>query len=401
MDHPVVLAAVVPFLDCPHSIVRFAATCKQTHAACSDSRTVFRVMYFDPTIPAEMDWVCVNISRVRKLQVTTLGYHQHRRPIGHPWMDPSSAHSTRFGLLVDYFDSKMRYLVPLFRLMINSEWASFPPKVQQCLRNIVEHDLQHVTSDMYAGPGNNNVVKEAYVKSRNLFQCGPDGRYVCAMWMCLDRKDTSLVSFYSEVGDGEYPGLVVHWGNKFSMVGGCESFSEACHCAEHIFVDLAENGFLRDPYLRNRQDQIFGAKFDDGGQLADVRLVRVRIERGECVGNDHLQFCRACYGGYDAVVKLLLDNGADPKMDDCVALRAASFMGHTNVVRMLLEEDLGMDVQARDNQALRDAAKGGHLAVVRMLLMRGARADARDFEAVREAVSRGHSKVAALLRWLH
>jgi hypothetical protein len=48
--------------------------------------------------------------------------------------------------------------------------------------------------------------------------------------------------------------------------------------------------------------------------------------------------CDACKNGYISVVKLLLENGADPTYNDHDAIRVASFHGYENIVLLLLQD---------------------------------------------------------------
>jgi hypothetical protein len=91
------------------------------------------------------------------------------------------------------------------------------------------------------------------------------------------------------------------------------------------------------------------------------------------------------YFGLEAVVRLLLEKGADVEAKDkdgWTALRWAARHGHDGVMRLLLEK--GADVEAKDNDgrtALRWAALDGllhgHEAVVRLLLEKGADVEAK------------------------
>jgi ankyrin repeat protein len=84
-----------------------------------------------------------------------------------------------------------------------------------------------------------------------------------------------------------------------------------------------------------------------------------------------------CSVGHEAVVRLLLDKGADVNAQGGVyhnALQAASERGHEAVVRLLLNK--GADVNAQGGSlgnALQAASDGGHEAVVKMLVERGAK----------------------------
>ena len=109
--------------------------------------------------------------------------------------------------------------------------------------------------------------------------------------------------------------------------------------------------------------------------------------------------------GHEAVVRLLLEKGADIKAKDDdrrAVLSAAAERGHEAVVRLLLEK--GIDIEVKDNggrTVLQAAARGGHEAVVRLLLENGADIEAKGcyykMTALHWAAERGHEAVVRLL----
>lgn len=100
---------------------------------------------------------------------------------------------------------------------------------------------------------------------------------------------------------------------------------------------------------------------------------RVNAQIGHC-GNA-LQ--AASSRGHEAVVKILLDKGADVNAHGGYygnALQAASDEGHEAVVKMLLDEGADINAQSEGgdyDSALHAASTGGHEAVVKMLVARG------------------------------
>ena len=80
--------------------------------------------------------------------------------------------------------------------------------------------------------------------------------------------------------------------------------------------------------------------------------------------------CDACQNGYVSVVKLLLENGADPTDENSKSIRMAAHYGHTDVVKMLLQDGRA-DPAAHDNEAIISTSVRGHIKVVEDLLQDG------------------------------
>ncbi|EXU98136.1 ankyrin repeat protein, partial [Metarhizium robertsii] len=84
------------------------------------------------------------------------------------------------------------------------------------------------------------------------------------------------------------------------------------------------------------------------------------------------------------------------------ALQAASFRGHLEIVKLLL--DKGADVNAQGGlygTTLHAASSGGHLEIVQLLLDKGADVNAQGGEygtALQGASSRGHLEIVQLLQ---
>ena len=109
--------------------------------------------------------------------------------------------------------------------------------------------------------------------------------------------------------------------------------------------------------------------------------------------------------GYEQVVKLLLDNGADVNEQSGHygnALRAASASGHEQVVKLLLDKGADVNAQGEDyGNALQAASGSGHEQVVKMLLDKGADVNAQggDYGNALQTASGGggHEQVVKLL----
>jgi hypothetical protein len=124
----------------------------------------------------------------------------------------------------------------------------------------------------------------------------------------------------------------------------------------------------------------------DSAGIGDDAVVRLLLDKGanpESMGNHgQTPLAWAATNGHEAVVRLLLERGADPESKDNdgqtpLALAAAN--GHEAVVSLLLER--GADSEATDNHdqtPLALAATNGQEAVVRLLLERGAHPEPKD-----------------------
>ena len=116
----------------------------------------------------------------------------------------------------------------------------------------------------------------------------------------------------------------------------------------------------------------------------------------------------AAHKGYEAVVRLLLDHGANVNQRSVYAstLDYAVAEGRESIVRLLLERGADITIEAdspyyglRGLPSLILAARAGHVGVVKLLLDNGTypRATESYSEAYREAIAQGHRIAADLL----
>jgi ankyrin repeat protein len=116
--------------------------------------------------------------------------------------------------------------------------------------------------------------------------------------------------------------------------------------------------------------------------------------------------------GHERIVRVLLDAGADPNIQDCAAayfgvtpLMSASRMGHTDIVKLLLEHgaDVNAEVTAVENlgrTSLAYACMMGHVDIVKLLLEHGANPNLKSaggLTALHEAIDSKHLSVIELL----
>jgi len=106
---------------------------------------------------------------------------------------------------------------------------------------------------------------------------------------------------------------------------------------------------------------------------------------------------KSCDNGYLNGVKISLERGADPSYKNNYVIGYASYKGHTNIVKLLLN-DRRVDPSAGDNSAIRNASENGHTDIVKILL-NDKRVDPseRDNSAIRYASQNGYLEIVELL----
>ena len=166
-----------------------------------------------------------------------------------------------------------------------------------------------------------------------------------------------------------------------------------------------EYGSLPDPFPLLHLASYFGIVplarnlLFEKGWVSRLKLYRTVNKRD---GSSTTALHRAAENGHEAVVRLLLEKGADVKAknkDGRTTLHETVIRGHDKVVRLLLEK--GADIEAKDfNVALHQAITRGHDKVVRLLLEKGADVNTKDKDgrtALHQAVIEGNGEVVRLL----
>jgi len=93
------------------------------------------------------------------------------------------------------------------------------------------------------------------------------------------------------------------------------------------------------------------------------------------------------------VIKRLIDEGINPKIDDSFPLRWAAKKGYTEIVKLLIPVS---DPKICDSEALRNAAENGHTEIVKLLIP-VSDPKAYDSEALKLAAGNGHTEIVKLL----
>jgi ankyrin repeat protein len=203
------------------------------------------------------------------------------------------------------------------------------------------------------------------------------------------RADTPDGLSYSEFGRTNFTSL--HLASFLGFTELCEQLVGAGHDIH------AKAGFESGSVLHSASYQ---------GHEAIVRFL---LQSGADVNDEGGRFGYALQaasdGGHEAIVKLLLQSGADVNAQggECGhALEAAASEGHQSVVKLLLQSGAEIaDSQDGFRNALLHASDGGHEAVVKLLLQSGADVNARGdrhyVSALQAAAEGGHQSVVRLL----
>ena len=132
------------------------------------------------------------------------------------------------------------------------------------------------------------------------------------------------------------------------------------------------------------------------GKRSDPKIIQMLLDNGADVhtGGDYA-LRASSYRGLFEEVKVLLKAGADVHQRDDDALRSAAEEGHLEVVKVLLAA--GADVHVYDDSPLRSAAEEGHLEIVKVLLEAGANVHTGGGYALRNAAEEGHLEIVKLL----
>lgn len=138
----------------------------------------------------------------------------------------------------------------------------------------------------------------------------------------------------------------------------------------------------------------------DASYYGHVDIVRLLLndQRTDPLAGDNCAIEWAILNDHIDIVRLLLnDQRVDPSANNNYVIYVSSKNGHSEIVRLLLNDNR-TDPSANDNEAIICASENGHSEVVRLLL-NDKRIDpsANNNEAIRCAHLNGHTEVVKLL----
>jgi ankyrin repeat protein len=132
-------------------------------------------------------------------------------------------------------------------------------------------------------------------------------------------------------------------------------------------------------------------------QLQEDALMSIKLRGGATLSKNEHPLLQAASTGDALMVAILLDNGADPRVQGNSAILLACQKGHHGVAEMLLER--GSDVHVDHDSPLLWAVERGDVVLAKLLIKYGARCGTLENLAVRMAVRNGnHDMVKVLLQ---
>lgn len=194
------------------------------------------------------------------------------------------------------------------------------------------------------------------------------------------------------------------WG-MFTREGVCEKWRKA-ETREEVSRQLCDTGKRGDVAEVKRllehpladPNFVWGRALSEAAAAGMVDVVKLLLTRVNPFADDGIALRRAAFNGHSEVVRLLLQDGrADPGSRNNAAMLVAAGYGYSDVVKLLLH-DVRVDPASHMAASLRWAAWKGHTQVLELLLADG-RADpaACDDEALRVAAQKGHLEAVKLL----
>ena len=139
-------------------------------------------------------------------------------------------------------------------------------------------------------------------------------------------------------------------------------------------------------------------EFIEAARNGDLEMVRLLINEVNPATRNNCAIRMASLHGHSEVVKLLLqDERVDPTADDNYAIHGASYNGHVEVVRLLLQDER-VDPTVINNASIIGASQYGHTEVVKLLLQDGrVNPSARGNRPIQLASRNGHTEAVKLL----
>ncbi|RYP71044.1 hypothetical protein DL769_004757 [Monosporascus sp. CRB-8-3] len=154
-------------------------------------------------------------------------------------------------------------------------------------------------------------------------------------------------------------------------------------CEQYYQDGSKRTGFGRDFTFSRRRGILFYLIEQHDKAILAFFLASAKLDTSWTDSSGQPLLSWAARNGHEAVVRLLLEKGAELESRDkngWTPLSWAAENGHETVIRLLLEKGAGLE--SKDSKGLTPllwAAKKGHEAVVRLLIEKGAELESKDY----------------------
>jgi len=156
------------------------------------------------------------------------------------------------------------------------------------------------------------------------------------------------------------------------------------------YLSILEILYKETPSI-NEHNNAFMAVACEHGHLDIIKYLILLTTKGvDLTDSTNEYVARACRSGNLEIVQYLIESGCNPANLDELAIRVATVGNHPDVVGYLLSKGVSKSAL---NIPLQRASVNGHLAVVKLLLEHGANPCADGGYAIKLAKKNGHTSV--------
>jgi endonuclease/exonuclease/phosphatase family metal-dependent hydrolase/ankyrin repeat protein len=155
--------------------------------------------------------------------------------------------------------------------------------------------------------------------------------------------------------------------------------------------------YLKSQTKGKKNDETTKEKLLSAAEKGDFLSVQNALQKGVDIRDKTDALKKASFYGHYAIVKYLVEAGANIHVDDEVPLAMSSSKGYFDIVKYLIKQGAKVNPPKHVLGALNWASKDGQLDIVKYLIKRGADIHAHNDIAIKSAVENGHLDIVKYL----